>query len=328
MTLRRSFFVKGRDDLLEASVDFERVEAACQAILDCNNGDWSNPWCQHYCYKPECCGGQRLPLAEKIILRAQRMTTLFMQFLFQRLGDVECCSSKWWTLQETEGLQAFGHLCSRIMPRVMLRSLQPQEVDVNDDEGLFRVAWKIYAIKKNNMVIEHLEDPQSAWSVSSLGVLTMPLDKLSNQAQHLDGNGRASLVHLVRDGGMSHRCADTLCRLTLLVHNWASTLLAHFEDAAWCYIDFQDRSAELSAMHWVRSIVVFSCWPYPLLASHLMTEVQRRNLWDLFLAAPMCCLDEDFGYPLQQYVLSRPGGVYLSWRARISATSSLGVRMP
>ena len=136
----------------------------------------------------------------------------------------------------------------------------------------------------------------------------MPLDKLSGQAQHLDGNGRASLVHLVRDGGMSHRCADTLCRLTLLMHNWASTLLAHFEDAALCYIDFQDRSAELSAMHWVRSIVVFSCWPYPLLASHLMTEAQRRNLWDLFLVATMCCLDEDFGYPLQLWVLSRPGG--------------------
>ena len=162
----------------------------------------------------------------------------------------------------------------------------------------------------------------------------MPLDKLSNQAQHLDGNGRASLVHLVRDGGMSHRCADTLCRLTLLMHNWASTLLAHFEDAAWCYIDFQDRSAELSAMHWVRSIVVFSCWSYPLLASHLTTEAQRRNRWDLFLVATMCCLDEDFGYPLQLWVLSRPGGLlilestdfrdFIAW----CANALNGVNMP
>ena len=105
ISLLRSLSTRGRD-LDKSKAKREHIlKGLVQVVLGLLNGDWSQPFFQHYCYEPGCCEGRSVTVA------ARRITALIMQIVFDPLGERLPSTSRWYTFPRALDIQCFGAFC-------------------------------------------------------------------------------------------------------------------------------------------------------------------------------------------------------------------------
>ena len=154
ITLLRPLCTRGRDAEVSDSVDQEFLRGASETLLSLCNGDWGAPRVEHYCHEVGCCENHNPRVT------ADRMTSLIMQLLFDKVRDKLPSQTRWYTFPRHLELQSFGTVCHRLLARVLVRAFEQLEfADENGaDDGDEVAAWHIHTGRKVRQCLECVQD--------------------------------------------------------------------------------------------------------------------------------------------------------------------------
>ena len=300
------------------------------------NGDWRSRRIQHYCYAAGCCQNHRRAAA------VDRATALLAEFLLTPLSVGLPAENRWYTFGPTLALQAAGHLCHGVLPRLLARAFAHVGAAPPDVEG--EDSFHLHMTRKTKQCLEFHTCPNSKQTLLVALLATQPVDRLSASCQHLDHHSGAAR-EVTSPNGSLYRCQRHLwsllnawerstaqaAQVSAVRHHLGSGLQA--QDALWTAV------LEIGGAVWARLEVTYGNWPWLLLACADDGEhggagqpalgpsaLQRR-----FFEEDACCLDAWFSEWFRK-ALSGPGDfrrpevqTLLHRLARQIATTNMGL---
>ena len=106
-------------------------------------------------------------------------------FHLRPLAKIVPAESRWGTFGPSLALQAAGHLCHRILPRVLRRAFANAE-QLRDGGGDDVADFRAHITKKTKQRVEFHSSQDTLHTLLVALLATEPLDKLSARLQHMD----------------------------------------------------------------------------------------------------------------------------------------------
>jgi hypothetical protein len=184
------------------------------------NGDHRRNRLEHYCWEPDCCGGQKREVCE------EEMHAILCESYFEDMGSNLPAENKWWTMSPHLSRQCGGSLCCQIVPRTVKRAFH---VEPNVEEGSFHSDMN----KKKQVSLDFYEDRGAAMTTLGVAVIGMdPVEHMSYRLQECDHQG-GSGAELV-DGSDQGLLIQTQMQLWEIVNPWhESPRSGHLESLLW-----------------------------------------------------------------------------------------------
>jgi hypothetical protein len=184
-------------NVLETNNDCTEYTIA-QKLLLVFNGDWRNPWLEHYHWLDDCpCGGTPEKCAEMCVALVQSV-------VFERVMEEVPSSSRWHTVAPALEAQGLGLLLHNILGRVSDAAANksnavslPEYVDPVEDATL---AFRAYNAAKDRKASTFLGSPDSQMTVALACAISEPVDHLMARLQRLDHEGHG-FTELLTSGG-------------------------------------------------------------------------------------------------------------------------------
>ncbi len=254
----------------------------------------------HFCAFRTCCNNYDVNTCLNKVLG------LLIEMWFGPLGKRLPAENRWYTFRVTLQVQAGGHLCHKILPRVLQKVFgdrAQQEPDIPGDEDDVD-DFTVDRTKKSKKSLAFHSDDVTMETLTIALLASGPVDKLSARIQHLDTTGD-SMRELVAEPGLLGQTAKDLWRI---IHGDAAiSLLSHVLPVLLCRVCWALRVAtmEIAAGLWSRLENRYRNWPFRLLRGKQpprngdMRE-DVGNLHNEFWTAKECCLDSWFSEPFRK----------------------------
>jgi len=283
----------------------DSAQDLAQAVVRFFNSDWTKPRFEHFCHERGCCKGHSQRAA------VEQGVALLVDFIFRPLAKILPAESRWGAFGPSLALQAAGHLCHRILPRVLRRAFGKFE-QLRKDDGDDVADFRAHITKKTQQCVDFHSRQDTLQTLLVALLVTAPVDRLSSRLQHLvnrTGNilGTAGLASAGGGaGGALAACLACQRHLWGLVNGWddscpqavlVNAVKHHLGHTASSHDALRAAALSVGAAIWARLEVLYGAWPWRLFTSG---EQAGRTGCDLevrrpFLAEHECCLDEPFG---------------------------------
>lgn len=113
MTVLRFKTTRARHTSLHDCGHEQKMSELSDRLLDHLNGKWSLPRVQHHCYRPGCCGGQKLNVCIEVTF------ALLVAAFFEPLGVKIPSITRWHSFGDTLPVEVGGMVCHQVLPRAM-----------------------------------------------------------------------------------------------------------------------------------------------------------------------------------------------------------------
>ena len=246
------------------------------------------------------------------MLSCQQVPIPLQGGLLGGLSTVTPSRSRHGSTIEALGQQSAGCMFRALLPRTMMRACHKelQRKTGNQAENQDEDDYRVQVRKKTEKALKHCSSTKIFLHSTVLSWIMSPVDHLWQRLQA--DKHPVTLCDVVRDQNPFKKCSTLLANVLLhppesgpvavLWKHWSGVIEDELLD--WLVMQICQDVAAMVCQIYFRFDIVWKAWPFPL-ASMVDTEggtdayVQSELVYEKFMKAPKCCLDEHFGSKLR-----------------------------